>query len=322
MADPSRVPRRGERWIVAAALLVFGLIAVSLAIPAEEDAFIYYRYAWNWAHGNGLVFNLGDPVEGSSGPIWMMVLALLARARFDLPRTAPVLGILCGAATLGATWLLARAAALSRFGRLAPVVVLAVSVPFIIWSRSGLETPFYSLAIVVACGAYQATEYPRAPGAQRPWLTWVAMLAPIAVTLGRPEGMLLVVVLVVDRLTDGRDVRGALRYTLPTAIGYGGYLVWRFLTFHRLVPNTSVKLYPLLIDRSSRQFFGYVLYLGVLPLLLPLLALFRSRERTERRRLAILLAVVGLLSVAFNFLSAAMASAVLIPGDDPTTVAL
>src|SRR6476660_1573366 len=178
-------PGRGELWIVGAALLVFGLIAVSFAMPAEEDAFIYYRYAWNWAHGHGLVFNIGDPVEGFSGPIWMMVLALLARAGLDLPRTAPALGLLCGAATLVATWLLGRAAGLSRFGRLATVVALAFSVPFAIWSRSGLETTFYSLAIVVACGAYLATEYPLGPGFRRPWLRWVAMLAPIAVTLGR-----------------------------------------------------------------------------------------------------------------------------------------
>jgi len=304
-------PGRGELWVVAAALLVFGLIAVSLSMPAEEDAFIYYRYAWNWAHGHGLVFNTGDPVEGFSGPIWMMVLALLARAGLDLPRTVPALGILCGAATLVATWLLARAAGLSRFGRLAPVVALALSAPFVVWSRSGLETPFYSLAIVVACAAYLATEYPLAAGLQGPvrrWVRWVAMLAPLAVTLGRPEGMLLVGLLVADRLTDGRDngrdYRGALRYALPTAIGYGGYLVWRFLTFHRLVPNTSVKLYPLLIDRSGGQFLGYVLYLGALPLLLPLLALLRSGERrAERRRLILLLAVPALLSVAFNFLS-------------------
>src|SRR3954463_290325 len=296
-------PRRGELWIVAAAVLVFGLIAVSLAMPSEEDAFIYYRYAWNWAHGHGLVFNTGDPVEGFSGPIWMMVLALLARAGLDLPRTAPALGILCGAATLVATWLLGLAAGLSRFGRLAAVVALALSVPFIIWSRSGLETPFYSLAIVVACGAYLATEYPLGPGVRRPWLRWVAMLSPLAVTLGRPEGMLLVPILIADRLTDGRDYRGALRYALPTAIGYGGYLAWRFATFHRLVPNTSVKLYPLLIDRPGGQFLGYVLYLGVLPLLLPLLALLRSGDRTDRRRLALLLAVPAFLSVAFNFLS-------------------
>lgn len=297
-------PGRGELWIVAAALLVFGLIAVSLSMPAEEDAFIYYRYAWNWAHGHGLVFNTGDPVEGFSGPIWMMVLALLARAGLDLPRTVPALGILCGAATLVATWLLARAAGLSRFGRLAPVVALALSAPFVVWSRSGLETPFYSLAIVVACAAYLATEYPLRPGFRLPWLRWVAMLAPLAVTLGRPEGMLLVGLLVADRLTDGWDLRGALRYALPTAIGYGGYLVWRFLTFHRLVPNTSVKLYPLLIDRSGGQFLGYLLYLGALPLLLPLLALLRSGERrAERRRLILLLAVPALLSVVFNFLS-------------------
>jgi len=294
---------RRDLWVVGAALLCFCLIAVTIELQAEEDAFIYYRYAWNWAHGDGLAFNAGDPVEGFSGPLWMGVLAVVARLGFDLPATAPVLGIFCGAAALLATWWLARAAGLSRFGRLATTAALALSYPFIVWSRSGLETPLYSLAIIIAAGGYLAAEYPLREGLRAPrWPGAVAALAAIFVCLGRPEGLLLVALMAADRVTDRRDYAGAVRYALPAMLGYGGYLVWRFHTFHSLVPNTSVKMYPLLIGRSASQFLGYVLFLGALPLALPVLALLDSRRpRLERRRLGFLFAAVCLLSFFFNF---------------------
>ena len=303
-ADPvlRREPRR-ELWLLGAVLLIFCLLAATLALPAEEDAFIYYRYAWNWAHGQGLAFNAGDPVEGFSGPLWMGILALVAGAGLDLPRTATLLGLLCGVAALAATWALGRAAGLSRSGRLMAVACVALSYPFIVWSRSGLETPLYSLAIVVTAAAYLAAEYPLVRQADRRWPRRIAAVTPIFVCLGRPEGAMLVVVMAADRLL-ARDRRGALRYGVPAAIGYGGYLVWRLLTFHSLVPNTSVKLYPLLIERSGGQFLDYVLFLGALPLLLPALALLDRRGTgPERRRLGFLAAVVCLVSFLFNFLA-------------------
>ncbi|HSU84362.1 MAG TPA: hypothetical protein VLR69_18230 [Thermoanaerobaculia bacterium] len=300
---PARPIARRELWLAGAILLVFCLLAATLSLPAEEDAFIYYRYAWNWAHGQGLVFNAGDPVEGFSGPLWMGILALVAGAGFDLPRTATVLGLLCGAAALAATWALGRAAGLTLAGRLAATACVALSYPFIVWSRSGLETPLYSLAIVVAAAAYLAAEYPLDPQADRRWPRRIGAVTPVFVCLGRPEGAMLVMVMVVDRLL-ARDRRGAIRYGAPAAIGYGGYLVWRFLTFHSLVPNTSVKLYPLLIERSGGQFLDYVLFLGALPLLLPAIALLDRRGTgPERRRLGFLAAVVCLVSFLFNFLA-------------------
>jgi hypothetical protein len=296
-------PQGRDLWLLGAALLCFFLLAATLELPAEEDAFIYYRYAWNWAHGNGLVFNTGEPVEGFSGPAWMGVLAVVARLGLDLPMTAPALGLLCGAATLVATWFLARTVGLSRFGQGASVAGLALSYPFVVWSRSGLETPFYSLAIVVAVGAYLAAEYPLRAELRR--RRWIGSLALVLVCLGRPEGLLLVAVVLIDRLTDGWDWPGALRYVLPPAAAYGGYLLYRALTFHSLVPNTSVKLYPLLFERASSQFLGYLLYLGLLPLALPVLALLggRRRARPERRRLGVLLSAVFLLSFFFNFVA-------------------
>ena len=158
------------------------------------------------------------------------------------------------------------------------------------------------MAIVAVCAVYLAAEYPLRDGPDRRRWRWIAAVAPVFVCLGRPEGLLLVPILIADRLTDRRDYAGAIRYALPAAVGYGGYLLWRFLTFHSLVPNTSVKLYPLLIERSGSQFLGYVLYLGGVTLALPILGLLDSRlPRADRRRLGVLFAVVCGLSFFFNF---------------------
>ncbi|HEY0553702.1 MAG TPA: hypothetical protein VGG20_05510 [Thermoanaerobaculia bacterium] len=306
--SPAKSISRGELWLLGAALLAFGLIAVTMVMAAEEDAFIYYRYAWNWAHGQGLVFNPGDPVEGFSGPLWMAILALVAGAGLDLPRTAPALGIVAGGATLIATWWLTRILGLCRSARLATVATLAISYPFVVWARSGLETPLYSLALVVACAAYLAVEYGEEGSPAGSGLRRLAAVAPLFVCLGRPEGAMFVAVLVADRLADSktgrRDWRGALRYAMPAAVGYGAYVAWRFATFHSLVPNTSVKLYPLLIERSGGQFLQYLLFLGALPPVLPLLALLdRRRTGRERRRLGFLVAVVAMVSFFFNFVA-------------------
>jgi hypothetical protein len=354
---------RGDRIALGLAVLLGAACAATIYLPREEDAFIYYRFALNWARGRGLVFNAGDPVEGYSSPIWMAIVGLAARLGWSLPLAVPALGIGFGAATVVATYRLARQVGLDRFGCLASAAGVALSYPFLYWSRSGLETPFYSLLLVLTANLYLAAEYPppaepdlqgapapseerrRSTLVSRPWpreaapavlpgepagerLTsspdvrrqalpreaatarrrsrlQVAGGAALAlVSLARPEGLLLIPLVAADRLAERRDWRGAARYVLPAAAGYGAFLLWRLGTYGSLLPNTSVKLYPLLAGRAAGQLLGYGLMLGALPPLLPALALLdRGLSRVERRRLTFLLAMVGILSVLFHLVA-------------------
>lgn len=76
---PSRLDlRRARAFLVPglwAALCAF--LAVRLAGFAPDDMFISYRYAWNLAHGEGLVFNPGERVFGLTNPGHALGLALL-----------------------------------------------------------------------------------------------------------------------------------------------------------------------------------------------------------------------------------------------------
>jgi len=56
-------------------ILFFAAIAVRLVVYfathyAVDDAFITFRYAANIANGNGLVYNLGERVLGTSTPLF------------------------------------------------------------------------------------------------------------------------------------------------------------------------------------------------------------------------------------------------------------
>lgn len=278
-----------DRWWVIAAISTFVLLSILTYLESEEDAFIYYRYAWNWVHGLGLVFNPGEWVEGFSSPVWMVFIALLGRLGLYLPRAAPALGILCGALTLIATYYLARAAGLERWGRLASVWGVALAYPVMVWARSGLDTPWYSLVLVSFVGAYLAAEHPRTSSSAPP-TRWLALLLLPVVALSRPEGVLLAVPVLIDRWRSGRDGRGAGRYLAALGIGYGLLLIWRYVTFGTLLPNTSVKLHPEYIFRSSYQLVAFAAYFAGLLFLVPLIAWLR--HRLDRRLSFILLVVL------------------------------
>ena len=55
-----------ELVLLGSAMLLCAAGAATLYLLRDEDAFIYYRYALNWARGLGLVFNAGEPVEGAT----------------------------------------------------------------------------------------------------------------------------------------------------------------------------------------------------------------------------------------------------------------
>lgn len=291
------IVRRERGWVLVA-MAAFVLLAVLTYLESEEDAFIYYRYAWHWVHGQGLVFNPGEPVEGFSSPLWMLFVGLLARAGFYLPAAVPVLGIACGALIVAATHGLGRSAGLDRWGRLASVWGVALAYPLMVWARSGLDTPWYTLVLVLFVAFYLAAEHPLVPRAA-PWTRPLAMLLLPVAALSRPEGVLLVLPVLIDRWRSGRDGRGTVRYLAALGVGVGLLLLWRYLTFGTLLPNTGVKIHPEYIVRSGYQLASWAWYFGGLLFLVPLFAWLRRRLD---RRLSFILLVVVFVTLVYQIL--------------------
>src|SRR5512145_3515033 len=59
-----------------------------------DDAMISMRYAYNLAHGNGLVWNPGERVEGITNPLWTGIMALIHFLPVGLNQTGLYIQIL------------------------------------------------------------------------------------------------------------------------------------------------------------------------------------------------------------------------------------
>src|SRR6185437_4110074 len=82
---------RGVRLALLAAL---GAAALAWAWHLAwlcDDSFISFRYARNLAHGNGLVWNVGERVEGYTNFLWTVIAAGAIRAGLHPGQAALVL---------------------------------------------------------------------------------------------------------------------------------------------------------------------------------------------------------------------------------------
>ena len=127
-------------WRVASSLFALGAAAWSIHLALEtswiaDDAFISFRYARNFAEGNGLVWNVGERLEGYTNFLWTVLLGLGQVVGIAPSNAATVmtLGSLVALA-VGATWKLSR----PGWVPIAPAL-LVLSPAFVEFGTSGLE---------------------------------------------------------------------------------------------------------------------------------------------------------------------------------------
>jgi hypothetical protein len=158
-----------------------------------DDSFIHLQFARHLGAGEGLAYNAGERVAGSTAPLWTALLSLA----FLLPGSplawAKLLGAMAHLATVDATWRLGRELGLgSPLSGLAAAFVAGTS--WLVWGAlSGMEIPLFT-ALSLWGMALHVRER-RTP--ERPPLS-LGILA-LAV-LARPEGALLLALAVADRL--------------------------------------------------------------------------------------------------------------------------
>ena len=225
--------------VLVGALALFALLTLRMAPFVPDDSYISYRYAANLAAGAGLRFNPGDaPVEGYSNFLWIVLLALPARAGIDPVAAGPLLGGLFGGLTIVALWVLLR-----RLGRtgpdlFVPVGLLAVAAPLLLYAVSGMETPLFAFLLL---GLMLAAERMWA----RPSAANGAVLGVVGVllALARPEGIIaLPVVLVCLAFFARRAGRSAMWRTAAVAallfvVALIVYHVWRVAYFGAFWPT-------------------------------------------------------------------------------------
>jgi len=317
-ATPGDTGTARAAWVLfALILLAYAGHALILGQVINDDAFISFRYSWNLAHGEGLVYNPGEHVEGFSNPLQVLLFTLiLSIVGWTLPATlaaAKTIGLLAGLAALTGLHGLAREALRNwpEWGRaspwlaLLPVALAAGSPPLAAAAMTGLETTLLAALLTLGLWA-QAVEL--RTGRRRGAAILLALAA-----LTRPEGVLLAVAIAAGGLLAARVTaepvdRGRLRLPLITLFAILaatlGWALFRYLYFDgQLLPNT----YQAKIGGFTGQsWFGYLAsFFGRYGLfLVPLAAGLAALVRTGRRAAPLIpaagLVIVHLASFVFT----------------------
>ncbi|MBW2286526.1 MAG: hypothetical protein JRG80_04370 [Deltaproteobacteria bacterium] len=215
-------------------LLLVGLLAAFLLeswqIPPQyDDSYISYRYASNLTQGHGLVYNIGEYVEGFSNLLWTLLVAGGLALGFEAKAVGHALGLVSGCLAMAATYTYAAAGlrpSQRPWAAVAAALVYASPV-FARWSTAGMETPLFVAMIV---GALAADAHGRDGQA-----TAYATLA----TLTRPEGALVAAAIFGFRLLR-LGLRAPAAWRGP--LGYGAVMIaltaFRVTYYGDPLPNT------------------------------------------------------------------------------------
>jgi hypothetical protein len=198
-------------------LLLAGLVACLRYLFAEigrlrgelgfplDDSWIHLQFARNLARGLGLSYNPGELVTGSTSPLWTALLSLLFALPGNVLLWVKLLGIVLYLAGIDATWRLARELGLDR-GLAALAAGLTLATSWLVWSAvSGMEVPLF---VVLSLWGMILHLRERA----RPKRTPLAFAVLAVSVLARPEGLLLLLLALLDR---AGVVDGEFRWRRP-----------------------------------------------------------------------------------------------------------
>jgi len=286
---------------VSLPLVVSVVLVVGLALHYStlyggnvvDDAMTSMQYAKQLARGHGLVFNVGERVEGYTNFAWVLLMTpiywLSTKLSFDFVRAVVLFGVMIAAATVALLFSM-----LSRWhGKNSPLVwfglaLVVVDNSFTVWAILGLEVHLLALCLLLAVAALESTS-------KRRWL-WLG-LALLGAHLTRPDAGLFCAVVLGNELFEAWLLRArgsrpeararALHAALAAGVwlaAYGSYFGWRYRYFGYLMPNTYYLKLGGDIDAWARglQYLRSFLDVRAFVPLLSLLAFFSLRRPVVR----------------------------------------
>jgi len=281
-APPIDGSPRTRRAVLALAILPLAYLtwhSLYYSPYIVDDAFISLRYALRWADGVGIVYNLGERVEGYSNFLWVAIEAVCFRLGLPVISCIKIIGLLSAVATAALTFSLTRRVVQGEPARsgaaLFALSLFCVNAGVAVWAQSGLETCLFGLLVIAMCLRYEVER-----GRAQAWPV-SALLFGLA-WMTRPEAPVYGLYFVVRRLT-GRERRplgrGDLNWLLAAACLVAPYEIFGLWYYGALLPNTyGAKLggavalgdklralaeQPLLVAFVAKQGFGFACLLAL-----------------------------------------------------------
>lgn len=227
-------------WPLFPSLGMFALLCQQLNIT-QDDAYISYRYVANFLNGDGLVYNIGERVEGITNFAWTILLIFFGTVGVDYIWLSKFLGFLMGCWTIVVTYLLAQKifGEDNRLFSAAATFLVGMNQSLAHWSPAGLETAAFALLAVLSLYFYLT----------RNWMLIFTLILAVGV---RPEGAVLTGILI---LIEAIEEKKLPRFTLISA-AVAFVMSWPFVGFKlayygSILPNPFYAKTSFDIDQLS-----------------------------------------------------------------------
>jgi len=220
--------RKKSLMVILAVLpgLIFYAINVNRLWFLQDDAYISYRYVANFLGGNGMVYNIGERIEGITNFGWTVLLAFIGTVGLDYIWWSQVIGLLSGAGIIVLTTLLAgRLFDDSLWFTLPCALLVGSNISIAYWSPAGLETAAFSFLCLLSLYLYL----------NRSWLLIASLVLAVFV---RPEGALLAGILIlIETIVERRTPLFTLKASLAALALSLPYVLFKLLYYGSLLPN-------------------------------------------------------------------------------------
>ncbi|NIM20045.1 MAG: hypothetical protein GTO51_07300 [Candidatus Latescibacteria bacterium] len=229
--------------VLLGAAVVFILSALIMMPFVPDDAYVSFRYAEHLADGYGLTFYPGEkPVEGYSNFLWVLLCALAHKLGFGLPGLMPLVSILFGLLNVVVLWAIYRRRNVQAGHALLPLLLFATSGPFLVYSVSGMETPLFSLLLLLVVLFVDVVLSTGGRPAQL-----LLALTGVLLVLCRPEGIVIypaAVAAILYSLRASNHSRSGNASRLRTLLLFAGayvvfaaiYFIWKGSYFGEYIP--------------------------------------------------------------------------------------
>jgi hypothetical protein len=282
---------RFPTWLgVMVGIILLGAHLSYYAYVVVDDSYISYRYARNFARGDGLLFNPGqEPVEGYSNFLWVVILAGASVLGLEISLVSKVLGFVFAIFSLVGMVLLMHQSGSNKYILWTAALWLAASGVYAVWSMSGMETSLLASLIILSL-ILLAREETSGRGFASGFI-----LALVA--LARAEGFIFFFAALAVRILNhirrqsARTVLEEVKWITAFLLPFGAYLIWRVSYYGYIFPNTAyAKAGGGYIYHTLRGLYYLYQFLAaggaLLVLLIGVTALVRTRQPIIRYGLA------------------------------------
>jgi hypothetical protein len=228
-----------SRYFLVGIVLQFVVLCVASFNFTIDDSYISLRYGKNLAEYGQLAFNIGEPSEGYTNFLLVIIESLLFKLNItgeNVVILVKILSILTGIAALYYSSKIMQLFIKNERMSLLPAFFLSISTPFVFWAIGGLETVIFTFFIVLANYMYlkaiQMSDYNK--------LVFSEIVFFVSI-LTRPEGLIFWIIslihfiyVIIKKNLGFNKLLSKLMFLIPFTI----YIAWKMEYFGGVLPLT------------------------------------------------------------------------------------